>query len=92
MARRDPGYQWPTGIDDRHRAMLRQLQRARNLSAEFGRQMMIAHVDCKFLYARFIKSGRSDNQLRTIFNDAIRVAEAHLQMAEGLAASSLGMR
>ncbi len=91
VAKRDPGYRWPTSIDDKHRALLRKLERADNLSAEFGRQMMIALVDCKFLYRRLLESGRTDSHMRRVFEAAMSAAEAHLQLAEGLAANSLGM-
>ena len=90
MARHDPSFKWPTGVDRTHQQLLTRLGNSKaDFAAEYGRQMIASHMLTQVANREYLNRKHMDRGIRKVVTTSIPSVERQLSSARSLAARRL---
>jgi len=90
MARHDPSFKWPTGVDRSHEQLLTRLGNSKaDFAAEYGRQMIASHMLTQVANREYLNRKHMDRGIRKVVTTSIPSVERQLSSARSLAARRL---
>ncbi len=87
MAKRDPSFKWPTGVDRTHQRLLTRLGNSKaDFAAEYGRQMISSHLLTQVADREYLNRKHMDRGIRKVVIKSIPSVKRQLSSAILLAA------
>lgn len=90
MARHDPTFKWPTGVDRTHQLLLTRLRKSKaDFGAEYDRQMISSHLLTQVSTREYLSRKHTNRGVRDVVAKSVPGVETRLRSAMSLAAGRL---